>query len=100
MKIGINQVAANIENIKWTAENPDNVYALFWKSSVKQTFEALDKVMTQRQTHIHLNQSMFRQLIVELFIKNIDQMLAQTKARVIFFTRKNLLREKQNLAKS
>ena len=33
MKIGINQVAANIENIKWTAENPDNVYSLFWKSS-------------------------------------------------------------------
>ena len=64
-----------------------------WKSGqclcfvlkVKHTIKALDKMMTQRQTHIHLNHTVFRQLIVELFIKNIDQMLAQTKARVIFF---------------
>ena len=67
---------------------------------VKHSIEALDKMMTQWQTHIFLNHAIFRQLIVELFIKNIDQMLAQTKARVIFFTRKNLLRETQNLAKS
>ena len=69
-------------------KNPDNVYMLCFESQAH--YRGLGQMMTQRQTHIHLDHTVFRQLIVELFIKNIDQMLAQTKARVIFFHQEKL----------